>query len=392
MCTRAAGELKIAAMLKASSTALAVGVAVSVVALPASRATAAGLAPLPEKTHVRLATGITMAYFEVGNPKGQALLFLHGLTDSSRSFQLMIEHLTRLRPELRLVSADQRGHGASSMPEGERCRTAPEECFGAAEFAADALALLDTLGVKQATVVGHSMGSVVAQELALTHPERIRRIVLLGTSPGGSDNRAVSDFLVSGLVEGPWKRALEAKGLKFPDGVYDLTPRDADPAAERWMAENWVTEPLADPAFLATIVPETTGVKLGTWIGAIRALLKRDNRKRLEGLTVPAFIAWGTQDTLIPKADQDNLLAALDVAAKAGLTRYVWKQYGERFPVESRPPDDVAHNLPWAVPEGLARDVAAFLDTGAPTRDLFYGAPEGGVRTRPGAAVIIQRP
>jgi len=52
----------------------------------------------------------------------------------------------------------------------------------------------------------------------------------------------------------------------------------------------------------------------------------------------------------------------------------------------------VAHNLPWAVPEGLARDVAAFLETGAPTHDLYYGAPDGSIATRPGAAVIIQCP
>jgi hypothetical protein len=52
----------------------------------------------------------------------------------------------------------------------------------------------------------------------------------------------------------------------------------------------------------------------------------------------------------------------------------------------------VAHNLPWAVPEGLARDVAAFLMTGAPTTDLFYGSRGGGISTRRGAAVIIQSP
>jgi pimeloyl-ACP methyl ester carboxylesterase len=361
--------------------------------LAARSARAAGPAPLPEKQQLQLATGITMAYFEVGEQSGETLLFLHGLTDSSRSFQLMIEDLTQLRPDLRLVAVDQRGHGASSMPADAGCRRAPENCFRATDFAADALALLDALAVKHATIVGHSMGSVVAQELALTHPERIERLVLLGTTAGGSDNRAVSDFLISGLVEGPWKRALEAKGLRFPEDVYELTPIDADPEAERWMAENWVTEPLADPAFLAAIVPETARVKLGTWIGATRALLRRDNRKRLEGLTVPTFIAWGTQDTLLPRTpDQDNLLAALDVAAKAGRTRYVWKQYGERPASDSQPPDDVAHNLPWAVPEGLARDVAAFLKTGAPTSDLFYGSPDGGIATRPGAAVIIRSP
>lgn len=347
---------------------------------------------LPPKKQARLPTGITLAYFEMGDPAGEPLLFLHGLTDSSRSFHPLLRHLTRLRPDLRLVAVDLRGHGASSLPEGQRCREAPRECFRPADFAADALALMDLLGFRQVTVVGHSMGSIAAQELALTQPERIRRIVLLGTSAGRGANPTVGG-LILGLVEGPWKAALEAKGRRFPEEVYDLTPIDADPEAEKWMAANWVTEPLADPALLAAMVPETARVRLGAWIGATKATVAIDNRKRLAALTVPAFIAWGSQDVIVPRSpDQDELIAALDVAAKKGLTRYVWKQYGLRPVRESQPLDDVGHNLNWAVPEGLARDIAAYLKDGAPTADLYYGKPGGGLAIDPGAAPIIRRP
>ena len=347
---------------------------------------------LPSKQKVSLPTGVEMAYFELGAARGETLLFLHGLTDSSRSFHATMVHLTRLRPGLRLVAVDQRGHGASSMPDPERCRDVPEECFRPADYAADAIALLDHLGVETATLVGHSMGSMVSQEIALSHPERVARVVLVATSPGGELRREVSDFLLGGLIEGPWKAAVEAQGRAFPGDAYEMTPLDVDPNAEQWMADNWVTEPLADPALLAAIAPETARVKLGTWIGATRAVLGFDNRERLKGLSVPAFVAWGTQDTLTDKGDQDRLLAALDAAAAAGRARYVWKQYGERPVDESTPPDDVAHNLPWAVPEALAEDIAAFLETGSPTADLVFGKPGGGLETRADAAVIKKRP
>jgi hypothetical protein len=63
-----------------------------------------------------------------------------------------------------------------------------------------------------------------------------------------------------------------------------LTPVDADPNATEWIAKNWVVDPAADPAFLVPYVPETAHVRLGTWIGATKALLATDNTDRLKGL------------------------------------------------------------------------------------------------------------
>ncbi len=227
---------------------------------------------LPPTKTASLSTGIEMAYFEMGSSDGEVLLFLHGLTDSKRSFYPTMRHLTKLRPDLRLVAVDQRGHGDSSMPDPESCRSAPEKCFGYAFYAADAIAFMDQLGVDKVTLVGHSMGSMASQEIALTHPDRVERIVLVATSPGRGGRPEEGPSLFGGLIEEVWRGAVEAQGKTFPDDAYEMRPPDIDPGARQWMADNWVTEPLAEPALLAAIVPETTAVRLGTWIGATRGL------------------------------------------------------------------------------------------------------------------------
>lgn len=153
--------------------------------------------------------------------------------------------------------------------------------------------------------------------------------MLIATAASTEENPTVRDFLLAGLVEGPWRDALVRKGHTFPDDVYELTPLDADPKAETWMAENWVVDPVADPAFLAAIAQETVRVPLGTWLGAARALLEVDNTERLKDLTVPTFVIWPTQDGIFPELpDQAALRGSLRVAAERCKTTYVWKRYG----------------------------------------------------------------
>jgi pimeloyl-ACP methyl ester carboxylesterase len=302
-----------------------------------------------QKQSLAPSTGITLAYVEAGDPAGAPVILLHGYTDTGRSFYPMMRELLGLRPDLRLIALDQRGHGASSMPPAESCRAAPERCFRPADFAGDVLAFMEQKGIRRAYVVGHSMGSLVAQELALTRPERVRRLVLIGSFARTVDHPALKDFLLAGLIEGPWREALVGRGLVFPDDVYDLTPLAADSGAEAWMRANWVTEPLADSAFLAAIAPETARTRLGTWIGVARALLAVDHTERLKDLRVPTLAIWATQE--------------------------------------------IAHNVQWGAPAAVAADLAAFLrDDGAPTRDLYFADPQDPrrVATAEGEAALIE--
>ncbi|MGH7819112.1 MAG: alpha/beta fold hydrolase [Candidatus Binatia bacterium] len=97
-------------------------------------------------------------------------LCLHGLADTRRIWSGIAPGLaTRGRVE----TIDQRGHGGSGAPPGPYRRE---------DLAADAISVLDRLGVPRAVLVGHSMGGIVAMTAALAFPERVAALVLLGTA------------------------------------------------------------------------------------------------------------------------------------------------------------------------------------------------------------------
>lgn len=355
---------------------------------------AAGSEVVAKRT-VALPTGVTLAYVELGSTGGEPVVLLHGITDTSTSFLDTARHLAELRPDLRLLAVDLRGHGDSSMPDPALCRSAPQECFRVADFAADTIAFLDRLGVARAYLVGHSLGTLIAQELALEHPERVRRIALIATTASVVGNPAIQDFLVTSLVEGTWRPALEAKGVRWPEAAYELRPVDADPEVADWLLANWVTEPTADPRLLRRIAPETAQVAIGTWLGAGRAVLEFDTRQRLRGLTVPALVLWPVQDPMfLEQPHQRELLDALHAATRDCGLHFTWKQYGRApLPASGVPDGDISHNLHWGPAREVARDLATFLrEGGEPTRDEVYADPADPKRllVEPGAARMIE--
>jgi pimeloyl-ACP methyl ester carboxylesterase len=97
---------------------------------------------------------------------GPALLFLHGLGDSADKFEPVA---ARLPGGWRLLALDQRGHGGSFRP---------DQGYLPFDFADDAAAFLDELGLPSAHLFGHSMGGRNALLLAVRHPERARSLIL----------------------------------------------------------------------------------------------------------------------------------------------------------------------------------------------------------------------
>jgi len=135
---------------------------------------------------------------------GDAVLLLHGLTATRR----YVVHGSRAieRAGRRVVMYDARGHGASSP--------ADPAVYDYGKLAADAVAVLDHLGIGHAALVGQSMGSATAVAVALAHPERVRSLAIITPAHLGAPSHKLAhwDALAEGLATGGPEGFLEALG------------------------------------------------------------------------------------------------------------------------------------------------------------------------------------
>jgi len=297
---------------------------------------------------------------------GPQLLLLHGYTDTSRSFQLLMEDLRRVNKNLRILAPDLRGHGETSMPDAMVCKYDPKKCFTPKLFAEDIIDLMDQLCIDKIHVAGHSMGSIIAQELALTYPNRIVSITLIETFVDGSACETIQDFLIADLIETEYRCILEEKfKAEWPSDAYGVLPMNMGETVAEYLRENWVVEALAAEDFLDVVFQETIKIPLGTWIGAIKSLGEVDYRSALENLKVPTMILWATQDVVTSAKDQILVKSAFQSAEKSNGTKVIYKTYGE---FASRPAGhpitDLGHNVHWAVPREVANDIYSFITNG----------------------------
>jgi pimeloyl-ACP methyl ester carboxylesterase len=257
-----------------------------------------------------LATGPRIHYAEHEarsvRPATDPILFLHGWPDSWFSFSRVLELLP---PHLHAVVPDQRGFGDSDKPDGE---------YSIETFAADAAALLDALSIERATIVGHSFGSFVARCLTLNHPERVARLVLIGTG-----------------VNGATPVVLEAHSVS-----QQLTDPVPEPFAREFQLGT-VHAPLP-PAFFDRIVAESLKLPARPWRAAIDAIVAYRDEDRLGRLSAPTLILWGEHDALFPREHQDRLKSAIPGA------RFI------NYP-------DTGHCPNWERPERVAADILGFL-------------------------------
>ena len=256
--------------------------------------------------HVRLPSGLTIECAEQGRRGGPALLLLHGITDTWRSFEPVLPYLPR---DWHVVSMTQRGHGGSSAATSYRTR----------DFAADAAALVATLELPPVLVVGHSMGAVNALRMAIDHPAAVRGVVAAGCFASFSDKPGFVDFVQSQML---------TLGEQVPRELAESFQRDT------------VAGPVA-PGLLETMVDECLRTPAATWRGAFAALLEDDFSAELHTIEAPVLLPWGSADAFSPESDQQRLEWQLPQA-----TREVYAGVG--------------HALHWEQPRRFAVDLIRF--------------------------------
>lgn len=224
---------------------------------------------------VKLSTGITMNYVEAGDLNGPAVLLMHGYSDSSFSYSRVLPLLDK---KYRILAIDHRGHGDSDKPAGG---------YEMRDFASDAAAFLDAMSVKSAIVVGHSMGSFVAMQLALDHPSKVSRLVLVGTA---AKPRNATVLEVLGAVS------------TLPD------PVPADFVREFQVG---TSSPDLPKDFLDRVVEESSKVPTRVWKMAMEGVAARDYTPDLKKIRVPVTIIWGEKETVFKRDEQEPLIKGL---------------------------------------------------------------------------------
>lgn len=137
--------------------------------------------------------GVRIAY-ELHDRAGAAqpwVCLIHGLGYGRWGWEPVVGPLAE---RFRVVTLDNRGIGASDVPPGP---------YSASQMASDVVAVLDDAGIERCHVVATSLGGMIAQELAIGHPARVDRLVLVSTTPGGSGSYPMPEATIRLIAEMP---------------------------------------------------------------------------------------------------------------------------------------------------------------------------------------------
>jgi len=226
--------------------------------------------------------GVRLFYEESGAPDAPPLVLIMGWGGDHTAWALQAPAFA---VEYRVIAVDNRGAGQSDVPE------APYTIPG---MAGDVVGLMDVLGIRRAHICGASMGGMIAQELTLRHPDRVRTLELHCTTAGID---AYGRFLIDTLV------AVKARGDR-EENVRAIMPWIL---CRKTMAERpdfirfWIERALA--------YPYPIGLEgLSRQADAIRG---HDTAARLGEIRVPTLITTGTEDILVPPMSSRDLHARI---------------------------------------------------------------------------------
>jgi pimeloyl-ACP methyl ester carboxylesterase len=221
--------------------------------------------------------GIDVYYERRGS--GPRLLYFQGSGQTLAKSGVMVDGFAQ---QFDVVAHDQRGLGQTEIPPGP---------YEMADYAADAAALLDEVGWDTCRAFGTSFGGMVAQEFAVTYPQRVERLALACTSPGGD----FASYPLHTLADLPPEEA-KAMGAKLLDGRF--TPE--------YLAEHPDDQALVDMIANMQGGPATGEVRRGQ-LAQLDARSRLDVLDRLGAITCPTLVAGGRYDHIAPPANSEKI-------------------------------------------------------------------------------------
>ncbi|MFA5787411.1 MAG: alpha/beta fold hydrolase [Actinomycetota bacterium] len=257
--------------------------------------------------------GVRIAY-ETRGERGPWLVLVFGVGFARWGWDPIAQPLAE---KYRLVLIDNRGIGESDVP------TPP---YRVREMAADVIAVMDDAGVERAHVVGTSLGGLIAQELAIIYPERVDKLVLVCTTPGGPDSYPMPEASVAAIAAAmtlPPEQGL----LRFVENA--LAPDTV--ANRRDLVETIWKCRLAKP-------PNPVGHQ-----GQFSAGAGFDASTRLDRIKAPTLVFHGTVDGVVDPRNSELLAKGIPGAKLEWL-------------------EGAGHLMFWEQPERCVEVLCEFLD------------------------------
>lgn len=258
------------------------------------------------KQEVQLSTGINMKYVEMGQADGEAIIFLHGMTDNSRSWSLIVPYFT---DEYHVYMLDQRGHGDTDKPE--------VAMYPISQYADDVAAFMDEKGIEKAHIVGHSLGSMIAQTFAVNYPDQVDHLVLVASAP----------------------ITCETMGRDLYDAAVSFGDNQPD---DEFMAAWYANPNPVDEDFLQREMKESQSIPPYAWRAITKGTAFSNLVPFMEELKAPTLILWGSLDGFFNEDAQNDLKELIPEAQFIGY-------------------DDIGHNIQWEIPEQMATDILLFI-------------------------------
>jgi pimeloyl-ACP methyl ester carboxylesterase len=227
--------------------------------------------------------------YDIRGSTGPVMLFLHGMGGDRNNFDPQIDHFAA---HYRAVAWDAPGFG----------RSRPWDDLSFAAMADAGAALLDRVETDTAIIVGHSMGGMIALELAARHSDRLRALVLSGTSPAFGD------------PNGPWQQQFVRESLAPVENGNRLTDH-ADALIRNVIGSD------ADPAGVQLAIDSMARTPHDSYRKVLHNLIEFDRRDVLPRITVPTLVIAGAEDTKSPPAMLERMAAKIPGARFVSLPR-----------------------------------------------------------------------
>ncbi|AHG48996.1 3-oxoadipate enol-lactone hydrolase (plasmid) [Rhizobium leguminosarum bv. trifolii CB782] len=195
---------------------------------------------------------------------GRSLICIHGVGSYKEAWKGVVD---RFKGDFTVLTFDLRGHGASSRIKGR---------YEIEDFVRETIALADHVGFKTFSLAGFSLGGLIAQKLALAHPQRVERLILLSTVAGRTQEE--KDRVAGRLT------ALMAGE---PGSHYDAS-------LSRWLTEEFQKN---NPDKIARLRERNAENDPDCYAAAYRVLAETDLGEELSGIVVPTLVATGEGDS-----------------------------------------------------------------------------------------------